>query len=385
MTKAIFNPQLLKRGLTMGLCAAMGALIAGRAIAQSTDVSFQDSPTTRPLLEQLNQETQTLFKQIAPSIVRVQLPMPTDITLAPDDPLSKWAKRLDAQSLRRLAELQPGSPGVSFSTAEIRPASAPASPELAPQAPHIIVMRADRVVLNGIGVVLDNQNHLLIPRFVDKAACQSPIPVVMGNGQWAEAAFVASDSQADLTILKLITNVKTKPANISGENPEPGTLLLVMSLNAAGNRLAVWEGWEPDVSTLVNIDGSIAGFTKNGHFLSAAACSPVVQDLMAHGYVQRALLGVFVEPVAPDDPARQQNPSLGATPALKVDQVIAGSAAERGGIVQGDFILKLAGESVGDAHSFAAAIANRRGNTDILVLRQGQMHIVNVNLEAQPN
>ena len=45
----------------------------------------------------------------------------------------------------------------------------------------------------------------------------------------------------------------------------------------------MWEGWEPDVSTLVNIDGTIAGFTKGGHFISAAACSPVVQELMAHG------------------------------------------------------------------------------------------------------
>ena len=168
-----------------------------------------------------------------------------------------------------------------------------------------------------------------------------------------------------------------------GRQPGTGALLLVMSLNPAANRLAVWEGWEPDVSTLVNIDGSIAGFTKSGHFLSAAACSPVVQELMAHGFVRRAFLGVVVDPVGSDDPARQQNPSLGATPALKIEQVIPGSAAERAGLQQDDLILSLAGESVGDPQSFAAAIANRRGNTEILILRNGQRHIVNVILQGE--
>ena len=234
----------------------------------------------------------------------------------------------------------------------------------AEQSSHILVLRLDRLTPNGIGVVLDDQNHLLIPRFVDKAACRFPIPVSIGDGRWAAATFVASDAQADLTLLQLNTHIKTKPATISGDNPEPGALLLVMSLNPAANRLAVWEGWEPDVSTLVNIDGSIAGFTKGGHFLSAAACSPVVQELMAHGFVRRAFLGVVVEPVTSDDPARQQNPSLGATPALKIDQVVPGSAAERAGLQQDDLILSLAGESVGDPQSFAAAIANRREHGD---------------------
>ncbi len=361
------------------LITVLVALFGKLALAQTVDL-----PTTRPLLDQLNRETQSLFKEVAPSIVRVQLPLPSNLVLPPDDPLSKWAGRLDQESLRRLAELQRDSSGASFATAEIRPAAVPASSQAAPELPsHILVLRLDRLTPNGIGVVLDDQNHLLIPRFVDKAACRFPIPVSIGDGRWAAATFVASDVQADLTLLQLNTHIKTKPATISGDNPEPGALLLVMSLNPAANRLAVWEGWEPDVSTLVNIDGSIAGFTKSGHFLSAAACSPVVQELRAHGFVRRAFLGVVVDPVGSDDPARQQNPSLGATPALKIEQVIPGSAAERAGLQQDDLILSLAGESVGDPQSFAAAIANRRGNTEILILRSGQRHIVNVILQGE--
>jgi S1-C subfamily serine protease len=64
-------------------------------------------------------------------------------------------------------------------------------------------------------------------------------------------------------------------------------------------------------------------------------------------------------------------------------QVIAGSAAEQAGLRQDDLILSLAGESVGDPQSFAAAIANRRGKTEITILRQGQKHVVNVDLQGE--
>lgn len=364
-------------GGAVGVGLLLVAFLGNWAVAQTTG----DLPSTRPLLEQLNRETQTLFKEVAPSIVRVQLPLPSNIVLPPDDPLSKWASRFDADSLRRLAEIERNSSGASFATAEIRPATVPSSSVEPPaQGPHVIVLRLDRVSPNIIGVVIDGQNHLLIPRFVDKAACQLPIPVVMGDGRWATAVFVASDPLADLTLLQLRTQIKTKPATISSESLSVGTLLLVLSLNPAANRLAVWEGWEPDVSTLVNIDGSVAGFTRGGRFLNASACEPVVHELMDHGFVRRAFLGVVIDTLQADDPDRQLYPALGATPALKIHQVIPGSAAERAGLQHDDLILSLAGESVGDPQTFAAAIANRRGNTEVAILRNGQKHLVNVEL-----
>jgi len=373
------NPECKPHGFAVGVGVVLLALIANGAAVQTSDPA-----TPRPLLDQLNRETQSLFREVGPSIVRVQLPLPTNVVLAPDDPMAKWTNRLDPESLRRLAQLQLSGQQSSSPSAEIRATTLPdASQGISQHAPHIIVLRLDRISPNSVGVVLDDQNHLLIPRFVDKAACQLPVPVSLGNGQWAAATFIASDAQADLTLLQLNTHIKTKPATIAAVNPPPGTLLLVMSLNPGANRLAVWEGWEPDVSTLVNIDGSIAGFTKGGHFLSAGACEPVVQELMSHGFVRRAFLGVVIETVSADDAVRQLYPALGATPALRIKQVIPGSTAEHAGLLQDDLILSLAGESVGDPQGFAAAIANRRGNTEIAILRTGQKHLVNVDLEGQ--
>jgi S1-C subfamily serine protease len=370
-------------GKSLGHAVGFGAvlLILFPALSAAQGLNL---PTSRPLLEELNRETQTLFKQIAPSIVRVQMPMPTNLWPARDDLLAKWANRLDPVSLARLEEIERSSPAAPTTAPELRrTAAASTAPSVVEQLPHVIVLRLDRFSPNGIGIVLDDQNHLLIPRYVDRAACQVPIPVSIGDGRWATASFVASDRQADLTLLRLNGKVKTKSALVSASGPEIGALLLVVSLNPAANRLAVWEGREPDVSTLVNIDGTIAGFTKGGHFLSAAACSPVVSELIEHGSVRRAYLGVVIETVAADDPERQLNPSLGGAPALRISQIFPGSPAERAGLQTDDLILALAGQAVGDAPSFAAAIANRRGDTRIDVLRKGQRHIVNVVLQVE--
>ena len=226
------------------------------------------------------------------------------------------------------------------------------------QSSHILVLRLDRLTPNGIGVVLDDQNHLLIPRFVDKAACRFPIPdrSEMADGPRRRLLL---RSQADLTLRQLNTHIKTKPATISGDNPEPGPLLLVMSLNPAANRLAVWEGWEPDVSTLVNIDGYNRGIHEERAFSvgggvfaggpgidGATGCAAGVPRGRCGTRSHRMIrLGSRIR-------------ASGRTPALKIDQVVPGEAAERAGLQQDDLILSLAGESVGDPQSFAAAIAN---------------------------
>jgi hypothetical protein len=358
------------------LFTALLALVPRLIDAQTTEPS-SPSPNSRSLLEQLNRETQSLFKQVSPSIVRVQLPLPTNAGFAPEDPLSKWSTKLDPQAFARLEELQRRSPGTSFASAEIQPTTVPSQPG------HVeIYLRLARFSPNGIGIVLDDQNHILVPRYVDREACQMPIPVAIGDGQWTSATFVASDYKAGLTILQLGKS-KARPASISADIPPAGALLLVMSLNPASNRLAVWEGWEPDVSTLVNTDGTVAGFSEGGHFISAAACQPVANELIDHGYVRRPILGIMIETVAADDQQRQSDPVLGTTPALRIMQVFSGSVAERAGLQAGDLILKLGHQSVADASDFAAAIANCRGKTDIVVLRDDQRKTVSVDLQVQ--
>ena len=60
-----------------------------------------------------------------------------------------------------------------------------------------------------------------------------------------------------------------------------------------------------------------------------------------------------------------------------------GSAAEKVGLEAGDVLLALAGESVNDIPTFAAAIAARSGPTELQVLRGTDVLKVTVDLQQK--
>src|SRR5436190_23214770 len=61
---------------------------------------------TYPMLEQLNRETQSLYRDVQAGLVRVQLPTPKWIreAAAQDDPLKKWDKVIDPQVRARIEQ-----------------------------------------------------------------------------------------------------------------------------------------------------------------------------------------------------------------------------------------------------------------------------------------
>src|SRR5712671_3353376 len=61
---------------------------------------------TYPMLEQLNRETQSLYRDVQSGLVRVQLPTPKWIrdAAAKDDPLRKWEKVIDPAVKARIEQ-----------------------------------------------------------------------------------------------------------------------------------------------------------------------------------------------------------------------------------------------------------------------------------------
>jgi S1-C subfamily serine protease len=363
---------------------AATAAPAGIGLAASADDSTNPgSATTRPLLQELNRETQSLYKDAAPAIVRLELPLPQEAELL-DDPLAKWAGQLDPAVRQRLEDMQQREGGPALVREEITPATAPSedgNPPPAPGAPNLIVMQLRPLRLNSVGVVLDDQQHVLVPHFVDKNQFAGPIPVLLSDGRIVSATLVGSDRLTEMSVLKL-QDTSIPPAAFGDGHLELGTLMMVMSLNPAASRLAVWQGSEPDDAALVGLDGRVTGFARGGHFLPASQCESVVQQLIEYGQVRRPQLGVVVRPVPMNDPQRQADPSLGETPALRVETVLPDSAALKGGLQPGDLILKLAGQPVGDFCAFAAAIAEKQGNTDLLISRDGKQITATVDLQT---
>jgi S1-C subfamily serine protease len=150
-----------------------------------------------------------------------------------------------------------------------------------------------------------------------------------------------------------------------------------------GARLVIWTGQHPEPGLIVKPDGSIAGFGFNNGLLTAAACMPIAQQIIATGQVHRAVLGVWVREVPKDDALRQSTPALGTKPAIYIENVEANSAAQAGGLRTGDMILAVGGEQVGETETFAAVTATRSGKTDLQVLRDSAVLTLSVDLQPR--
>jgi hypothetical protein len=355
----------------------------GRALAQQAG--------GHSLLEDLNQQTELLYQEVSPGVVRVQLPTTRPSTQpaedAAADPLARWDAKLSPDVRARLrqnppvgvayvAEIMP-APGATVATGEI-PNITPSSP--LPPENRVIVFTP-----NVLGVVFDAQGHALLPLFVpSENVGDKPLTVLLCDGKVTQARFVGSDRQTNLTVVQLLHGaVRALP--FSEEPPPEGALVMVMSLDPAATHLGVWTRWANNWGLVFRADGSVAGFSQRGGFLSGSMCAPVVRQLILQGHVDRPRLGVVVRLVEANDPLRQLDPVLGQTPAIRIWKVLADSAAERAGLQTGDLILKLAGQPVGDTPSFAAAIAALHGPTEMQILRQDQTISVKVDLESQPS
>jgi S1-C subfamily serine protease len=138
------------------------------------------------------------------------------------------------------------------------------------------------------------------------------------------------------------------------------------------------------MALVIQTDGTISGFSNRGQFIAAGSRASVVRQLIQFGRVERPILGVVISTVPPNDPIRAILKSLGQEPAIHVDHVIDGSPAARAGLQDGDLVLTLAGAPVGTALDFATSVSERRGPTELGILRQDQEIQITVDVRSPP-
>jgi S1-C subfamily serine protease len=350
--------------------------------------------TRTPLLDQLSAETRQVHQRVSVSLVHLHLPQPMNPAGQIEELFRKWDKQLDPavkQKLQEQLSVRPGPPGgdeevfsllrsgeLGSGVVLVRPFD---PDDLTEQSLRLLMVpRARREAPRTAGVILDDRGLVLVAAYIDPELLRDkPLQVRLSGGEQVDAALVGSDQQTNVTLLRLVKPAGT-PADLADSKPVDGSLVLVFSPHSDRVQLSVWTGGASENGIVVTTAGRIAGFANGGQFLSAAAAGPIVQQLAAHGRVKRAVLGVRVTEVRADDPLRQRLPALGTQPAMRVDRVSAESAADKSGLQAGDLILSVAGESVGDLPTFAAAIAARQGATEMRVLRNGTVITVTVEL-----
>jgi hypothetical protein len=393
----------------------------------------------RPLLAQLNAEVQSLYHEVQSGVCRVQLPPPKwagEQLADADNPVRKWADVLDPAVKARLEQEQTDAQRGQLRkiTASVAPATTrPAEPKAgqsatqsavgawslstSPDGDDVVVLRptgpgagalqfdaggsltpdgqiagaAGRVNVsivpassftpNNIALVLDTQGHVLVPIAIEKESIDpAGVPIMVGPGQMAMAKFVGSDRQTNLTLLKLDKPLGT-PVKLSKDHPQEGALAMFLAPNSGVGRLVIWSNEIRDWGVVVSMDGGVYGFTRQGQFLSVAACQPVIDQLKRAGQVTRPKLGLGIAEVPRNDLAREQTPALANRPAVKITEIAPTGPAAKAGLKVGDLILTCNNEPTGDPHSFAAALSAPADKATLTVLRDGKPQDLTLDLE----
>ncbi len=204
------------------------------------------------------------------------------------------------------------------------------------------------------------------------------LSVVLAAGSRHEAQLVGRDGDTDIAVLRIkatgLTAIdqagsQTGPpvGSLALAVARPGDLGLAATLGLVSSRVdtetsgsaeyivstdaVLYPGFSGGV--LVGADGVLIGLLNRiyGRGMGVALGTPLVErvatTLLAHGRVPRGYLGVRTQLVALPDSLRTAQ-SIEQTRGLLVAQVEPGSPAEKGGLLLGDTLLAVNGQTVQD-------------------------------------
>ena len=337
---------------------------------------------TQPTIEAIDRGLRQVYSDVQACTVRVVVPMQVG-----QHPITKWMPKLDPKVREELNKPQTqGSGTVRVFVEKPLSATQPIDVERgsASEGGGGIPITPARVVFaEFLGIVLNDQGDVLLPLYVDRnLVADHALRVTYGDNQVASAKLRGGDAHTNIAVVKLDKPVGR--AMRMAEDPIAlGSLVLLYAPTRRQARLVMWTGGHDEHAVVINSSGALEGFVRYGHMLEPWAFGPVAEQLIQTGAVKRAVLGVLIRDVLPNDPVRVANPTLGSRPAARVEVIDQDSAAERAGVQKGDVILSLAGKPVNDLPHFAAAITGRTGPTELRVLRDGKEHVLTVNLEIK--
>ena len=270
----------------------------------------------------------------------------------------------------------------------------------------------------GSGVVFDAQGHILTNHHVVDEAEQ--LLVTMADGRVLRASVVGGDEETDVAVLK-VEDGALPPAEFGDSDG----LRVGQPVLAIGNPLGLAGG--PTVTSgvvsslrrslrrqygdglkvvqtdaavnpgnsggpLVDLEGKVVAITTAtmpwaegiGFAIPINAAKEIARELIEHGRVQRAYLGISGYDVTPQLAQYYGLPS--ATRGVFVTNVTPDSPADAAGLAVGDVIAAVGGQPVAGLGDLVAALGSQRvgASVDVQVERRGRAQTLKVGLGLRP-
>ena len=274
---------------------------------------------------------------------------------------------------------------------------------------------------SGSGAIISEDGYIVTNNHVIDGADE--INVTLNNKKSFKAKLVAADPSSDLAVIKI--EAKGLPFLLYGNSDEvkigqwvlavgyPLTLETTVTagivsakgrtldINRRQSRTPVESFIQTDAAVnpgnsggpLINTDGKLIGINSaiaspTGAYAGYSFTIPVnivkkiVADLIKHGTVQRAYLGIQYAPENLSDEQRQQN-GVKEGEGIYVMDVPADGAAAAAGIKKGDFITKVNGVPVVNGADMVGQIATYRPGDKVSITyrRDGKETTANVTLK----
>ena len=269
-------------------------------------------------------------------------------------------------------------------------------------------------VSGGSGFIISSDGIILTNRHVIEGA--DKIIVTLLDRREFEAELIGEDEASDIAVIKIEGSKLPKLSIGSADDLEIGEWVMAIGsplsfensvtkgiVSAKGRQIGSQQ-YVPYIQTdvpinrgnsggpLINLDGEVVGintliYSNTGGYMGISFSVPidvavnVADQLQTNGTVQRGLLGVGIDNV---NQAMADYLGMNVPRGALVNQVSAGSSAEKAGIEVGDVIISFNGKPVRTQQSLPPVVGSVKPNTevDLEVFRDGKVKKLKAKLDA---
>jgi len=274
-----------------------------------------------------------------------------------------------------------------------------------------------RQLAQGSGFIISSDGYILTNNHL--AGESEKITVTLNDGREFEAKVIGADPDSDVAVIKIDANNLPYLETADSDKLEVGEWVLAIGnpfglthtvtagiVSAKGRSGVGISTYEDFIQTdaainpgnsggpMLNLDGKVVGInsailSRSGGNMGIGFAIPinlaknVYEQLVESGTVTRGYLGVNIQNLTPE---LAKSFGLKDTKGVLIPNVTADSAAEKGGMKQGDIIIELDGVPVEKTKDLLNRVAMLKPGTKVkvVVLREGERKTLTVEVGTRP-